>query len=168
MECNLVDENGTIDLPVNRLRYLDVVLLGIHPNTPKGLGREAYTRMLLKAVEKNPAVDIITHLNDETYPVDFEAVVLAAEKRGIAIELNNSKTLLKRSPDALTRDLVEIAKSLGSRMVVTSDMHALEELGRDRDVEHFLHDAAFPDDKLVSLNAASAFEFLDERRKNKK
>ena len=168
IECNLVDDQGTIDLPQGRLKYLDVVLLGIHPNTPKGLGKDAYTRMLIGAVDKNPAVDILTHLNDESYPVDFEAVILKAKERGIAIELNNSKTLLQRSPDDLTRRLVATAMDIGSRMVVTSDMHALEELGLDDNVKPFLAEVGFPEERLVSLNAETTFAFLEERRENKK
>jgi hypothetical protein len=64
MECNLVDEDGAIDLPPQQLPFMDVVLLGIQPNTPTGLGAGAYTARLLAALARNPAVDVVTHLND--------------------------------------------------------------------------------------------------------
>ena len=168
IECNLVDGDGRIDLPMNRLAYLDIVLLGIHPNTPTGLGKSAYTRMMIHAIDHNPAVDILTHLNDVSYPVDFREVIGAASARGVAIELNNSKTLLKRSPGELTGELVNTAKEIGAQMVVTSDMHALEELGDDTAVTPFLKDAQFPEDRLISLSAQTAFSFIDKRRRNKK
>lgn len=168
VECNLVNESGAIDIPLKFLSYLDVVLLGIHFNTPTGLGREAYTKMMLAAIEKNPAIDILTHLNDVNYPVDFKEVIAAATDKGIAVELNNSKTLLGRSPDELTRELVATANSLGSRIVITSDMHALEELGSDSSVKHFLDEENYPLNRVVSLSAESAIQFLDERRKFKK
>ncbi len=98
MECNLVDEDGAIDLPPQQLPFMDVVLLGIHPNTPTGLGAGAYTARLLAALARNPAVDVVTHLNDPSYPVDFRAVARAALASGVAVELNNSKTALARSP----------------------------------------------------------------------
>lgn len=168
IECNLLDNLGTIDLPDKLLPYLDVVLLGIHPNTPKGLEKSKYTDMMLAAIDKNPALDILTHLNDENYPVDFHRVIERAKRDGIAIELNNSKTLLKRSPDKLTRELVTAALSHGAKIVITSDMHALEELGEDSSVKPFLIEADYPQELIVSNSADSAFAFLDERRANKK
>ncbi len=164
MECNLVNEEGEIDLPINRLPYLDVVLLGIHPNTPKGLGRGRYTEMLVKAVERNRTVDILTHLNDEAYPVEFETVVKAATERGIAIELNNSKTLLGRVSDDVTRSLVETVDTLNGRLVVTSDMHAIEELGLDDSVRPFLEQQAFPKERIVSASSDQVWRFLEDRR----
>ena len=168
IECNLVDDDGLIDLPDKLIPYLDVVLLGIHPNTPQGLGKARYTKMMLTAIEKNSALDILTHLNDVNYPVDFQKIIEAAALRGIAIELNNSKTLLGRSPDTLTRELVDVSKKLGARIVITSDMHALEELGEDTSVKHFLIESDYPTELVVSSNAETAFSFLEERRANKK
>lgn len=168
IECNLLDDKGTIDLPGKLLPYLDVVLLGIHPNTPKGLGKPKYTEMMLAAMDENPAVDILTHLNDVNYPVDFHRIIERAKQSGIAVELNNSKTRLKRAPDNLTRELVKTAQSNGAKIVVTSDMHAIEELGEDSSVKPFLSEADYPRELIVSRSADSAFAFLDERRANKK
>jgi putative hydrolase len=167
MECNLVGEAGQIDLPEKYLPYLDVVLLGIHHNTPRGLGDAKYTQMLLAAIERNPAVDIITHPNDANYPVDFAAVARAALQRGAAIELNNSKSLLQRVSPDVTRALVRAVKQVGCRLVVTSDMHAINELGRDDSVQPFLDEADFPREQIVSLSADRAREFVAERRRFK-
>ena len=164
MECNLVGNEGEIDLPKKRLPYLDVVLLGIHPNTEKGLGRDAYTDMLLRAIEKNETVDILTHLNDAHYPVNFEKVISAATARGIVVELNNSKTLLQRIDPSVTRALVETAFHCGARMAITSDMHAIEELGLDSSVQPYLDEIGFPSERVVSSTAARAFAFIEERR----
>lgn len=167
MECNLVGEDGEIDLPVGVVKHLDVVLLGIHPNTPRGLGPERYTRMLLRALERNPVVDIVVHPNDPAYPLDFRAVAEAAAERGVAMELNNSKTMLKRVPDDVTRELVAAVKDSGCRLVVNSDTHALHELGSDAHVEPFLIEAAFPEERIFSRSATRVFDFLEERRQLK-
>ena len=86
----------------------------------------------------------------------------------MAVELNNSKTLLKRVPDEVTRALVLAAKNNGCRMVVTSDMHALDELGRDDSVTAFLEETGFPRDRIISDTADQTFKFVDERRPLKK
>ncbi len=168
MECNLVGESGEIDLPEERLPYLDIVLLGIHPNTPKNLGKDRYTQMLVAAIENNPAVDIITHPNDITYPVDFEVVARVAARHGAAVELNNSKTLLNRVPDEITRDYVGAVKESACRLVVTSDMHAMEELGRDDSVLPFLEEVSFPVDRILTTSVAATLDFIEARREHKK
>ncbi len=168
MECNLVGEDGAIDLPPQYLRHLDVVLLGIHYNTPTGLGSETYTARLLAALERNPAVDVLTHLNDPSFPVDFTAVARAALATGAAVELNNSKTALGRAPDALTRELVRAVKEVGCRLVVTSDTHALNELGSDAAVRPFLEGLEVPSERVVSRSAESVYAFIEERRHSKR
>jgi putative hydrolase len=167
MECNLVGENGEIDLPEKYRKYLDVVLLGIHPNTKKGQGRDRYTDMLLLAMEKNPAVDILTHLNDAAYPTNFETVIKAARDLGIAVELNNSKTLLNRIDPVVTRELVAVALETGAKMAVTSDMHAIEELGLDDSVKPYLEEVSFPMERIITSTAQRAFSFIEERRSSK-
>ncbi len=164
MECNLKDEKGGIDLPLSKLPYLDVVLLGIHPNTPKGLGKEKYTEMMLRAIDSNPSIDILTHLNDKDYSVDFETVISAAKDRGIAIELNNSKTMLNRVDPDTTQNLVQVSLKLGAKMVVTSDMHAIEELGLDTSVAPYLIESAYPEELVISSSAERAMAFIEERR----
>lgn len=168
MECNLVGEDGSIDLPPQHLRHLDVVLLGLHYNTPTGLGPEAYTARLLAALERNPAVDVLTHLNDPSFPVDFRAVARAALATGAAVELNNSKTALGRAPDPLTRELLRAVREVGCRLVVTSDTHALGELGRDDAVRPLLEEIELPSERLVSRSAEGVFAFLEERRRFKR
>lgn len=167
MECNLVGDDGVIDLPEHVVGYLDIVLLGIHYNTPAGLGRDKYTEMLVAAIDHNPAVDVITHPNDTTYPVDFAAVAHAACARGVALELNNSKTALGRSPDEATRELVQAIKASGCRIVVSSDAHALNELGGDEAVRHFLEECRFPRSRIVSDSVEQALGFIEERRRFK-
>jgi putative hydrolase len=41
MECNLSELPGEIDVPAQILHFLDIVLLGIHPNTDPGLEAKA-------------------------------------------------------------------------------------------------------------------------------
>ncbi|MBD3318063.1 MAG: PHP domain-containing protein [Chitinivibrionales bacterium] len=168
MECNIVPHKKTIDLPVELLKYLDVVVVGVHPNLEKGLGCETYTRMLLEVIENHPCIDIIAHPNDPNFPLDFERVAVAAKRRGIALELNNSKTMLKRAPDSLTRSLVETCINVGCRMVVCSDAHALNELGRDDAVRPILEELSFPEELEITANADRALAFIESRREAKR
>jgi putative hydrolase len=168
MECNLGDQAGEIDLPDTHLPHLDIVLLGIHPNTPKDKTPRHYTDMLIAAIERNPAVDIITHPNDTSYPVEFEPLAEAARDRGVALEINNSKTMLRRVGDDLTRGLIRACGRCGCRMAVCSDTHAINELGRDDAVRPLLARERFPESLLVNGSERRAYAFIDERREHKR
>ncbi|MEI8347317.1 MAG: PHP domain-containing protein [Pseudomonadota bacterium] len=168
MECNLLRDKGKIDVLMNYLKYMDVVLLGIHPNTPTGMGQDLYTDYLLAAMEQNLCIDIITHLNTPCYPVHFKVIAEAARRRGIAIELNNSKTDLGRATNEMTLFLIDCCKQAGTMMVVNSDAHALNEIGQDEAVRPLLKKAQFPEELIVNFTYEKGLDFIQERKILKK
>lgn len=166
-ESNVVNDEGVIDFPVKFLRYADVVLLGLHPNLDKLPKKADYSDMLIKALKKNPYVDIITHLNDTVYPVDYDKVIAAAKELGMAIEFNNSKTKYSKVDPTATPLLIDACKRVGCRAVINSDAHALREIGLDDSIRPLLASADFPSGLLVNDTADRAFAFVEERRKVK-
>ncbi len=166
MECNLL-ENGDIDLPKNYLKWMDVVLLGIHHNLPKNQSADYYTERLIKAIETNPCIDIITHPNDENFPLHFKEVARTARKFGMALELNNSKTALNVVNPETTRNLVRACKEEGCQLVINGDAHAVTELGENEAVLPYLEELHFPENLWVNRTADSAYAFIEWRRKNK-
>ena len=89
------------------------------------------TDRLLRAIE-NPHVDIIGHptgrliLKREPYPVDIEAVVDAAARHGVALEINSQIDRLDLS-DVQAR----LARDRGVALVISSDAHSQRGAGRD-------------------------------------
>jgi putative hydrolase len=166
-ESNVVNDEGDIDFPIKFLRYTDVVLLGLHPNLDKRPKKTDYSDMLIKALKKNPYVDIITHLNDTVYPVDYDKVIGAAKELGMAIEFNNSKTKYSKVDPTATPLLIDACKRVGCRAVINSDAHALREIGLDDSIRPLLASADFPPELLVNDTAEGAFAFVEERRKVK-
>ena len=167
IECNIIDNKGVIDLPAYVIKYLDIILLGIHPNVPANPDQNYNTEMLLTALQKNRAVDIITHPNDNAYLVDFNLIAKYAAQNGMAIELNNSKTALQRIDDTTTRALVAACKKAQCRIAVNSDAHGLQEIGQDSAVLPFLAEVNYPKELIVNHSADSAFAFVAERKQFK-
>jgi putative hydrolase len=164
LECNIVSDVGTIDFPQKFLKYADIILLGLHPHLPADKPKSHNTALLIRALEKNPFVDIVTHPEDVQYPVDFDKLALYAKERGIALECNNSKVLNKRVVPELMVELLDSCMRTGCRIAVNSDAHALMEIGRDDSVRPLLAQAGFPEELIVNRNAKSAFAFVEERR----
>ncbi|MDR0330901.1 MAG: PHP domain-containing protein [Chitinispirillales bacterium] len=167
VECNLLDGDGNIDVPHMFMNFLDIVLLGIHPNTAKGQSKDAYTNMLVAAMRKNPCVDIISHPNDPHYPVDYKRLAQTAKSMGVALELNNSKILYARTETQSAVDLVQACKDEGCMIAVNSDTHAIHELGLDDSVRPILESLRFPNELIVNRDEKSALEFIDSRKGNK-
>lgn len=164
MECNLDGDQGCIDLPVHLKPHCDVILLGIHPNTPAGLSAAAYTDMLIRALERNPAVDIVTHPNSSEYSLEFSRLAAAAARLGVALELNNSKTALQRVGNDVTEELLAACRRERCAIAVCSDAHALNEVGNDQAVRPLLQRMSFPEDLIVNRDTESALAWVESRR----
>ena len=164
VECNLLEAQGTTDCPKQFLPYMDIVLLGIHHNIPRGFGKTKYTEMLLQAIEENPFIDVLAHLNVAHYDVDFESVVRTALDHGMLIEINNSKCLPGRSSPETTRQLILTCKKQQCPVIVSSDAHALNEIGRDHLIRPILDDLDFPEELILNRDPDPVYAFIENRR----
>jgi putative hydrolase len=160
----VLDESGSIDFPKNFMPFVDLVLLGIHPNITAGKSREFYTDMLVSAIKQNPCVDIISHPNDPVYPVDYDKLAKTAQSHGIALELNNSKLLYKRTTLKETEMLIAACHINNCLLAVNTDTHAIHELGNDDAVRPILARMKFPEELIVNRTADSAADFIRKRR----
>ncbi|NLE00197.1 MAG: PHP domain-containing protein [Fibrobacter sp.] len=168
IECNILNEQGEIDIIKSLLPFIDIVLLGIHPNTPRGNSEEYYTSLLISAMQKNPCIDIITHPNDTAYPVDYAVLAREAKLRGIALELNNSRIRYNKSNVEDTCNFLNACKSEGCSVAVCSDTHAIHELGGDESVAPLLEKTCFPSELIVTRSASQTLQFIENRLVNKK
>src|ERR1039457_1895577 len=96
IEANIIDPQGTLDLPESYLRKLDFVMAGLH----EGCGfddREGpvYTEALVNAM-KNPLVKAISHPGNPIFSIDLEVVVEAARLNNAALEINNTSFSISR------------------------------------------------------------------------
>jgi putative hydrolase len=168
IECNVLDKSGAIDLPGEYLQWIDIVLTGLHHNTEKKMSEGACTALLVNALRKNSAIDLITHPNDPGYPVDFQVLAREASERGVALELNNSKIHYNRSSEQEAIRMLEACRENRCSIAVCSDTHAIHELGDDGAIAPLLAQVDFPGELIVNRNATAAFEFIEKRRGNKR
>jgi DNA polymerase (family 10) len=113
--------DGTLDLSDSVLEQMDLVIASVHSHFNQSA--EEMTARLLKAIE-NPNVSIIGHptgrllLRRDAYTFDMDAVLQAAARNKVAMELN-------AYPDRLDlRDQhLRMAKQHGVRIVINTDSH---------------------------------------------
>lgn len=119
-------EDGTLDLPNDVLRRLDLVVGAVHSGFH--LSQEKQTDRLLRAMD-SPSFSILAHptgrlINErEPYAVDLARVVRKARERGCFLELNAHPARLD-----LTDRACRMAQSEGVLVSINSDAHSTLQL----------------------------------------
>jgi len=125
VEVNITDD-GTLDMPNNVLKELDIVVASIHSGFKNS--KEKITKRMIKAME-NENVDIIAHptgrliTKRESYEIDLEGVFDSAKKTKTIMEINSY-------PERMDlRDIhVRTAVKAGVKLVISTDAHNTDQL----------------------------------------
>jgi len=113
--------DGTLDLSDSVLEQMDLVIASVHSHFNQSA--EEMTARLLKAIE-NPNVSMIGHptgrilLRRDAYGYDMDAVLEAAARNKVAMELNAYPDRLDLSDRHL-----RMAKQHGVKIVINTDSH---------------------------------------------
>ncbi|WDL98292.1 PHP domain-containing protein [Alicyclobacillus sp. ALC3] len=113
--------DGRLDLPDDTLYSLDLVVASVHGAMQQSA--QQMTERILSAIE-HPAVHIIGHLTGRIigrragYEVDVEAILQAAVRHGVMLELNANPNRLDISEVWLRR-----AQALGLLVPIDTDAH---------------------------------------------
>ncbi len=119
-ECDIL-RDGSLDFPDDVLASLDFVVASIHSNF--NLSEEEQTQRMLRAIA-NPYVNIIGHatgrilLGRPGYPLDIDAVIDAAAKHMVSIEINAHPSRLDLDWRYLRR-----ARDKGMKIPIDPDAH---------------------------------------------
>jgi DNA polymerase (family 10) len=122
--------DGSLDLSDSVLEQMDIVIASVHSLFNQD--RATMTERLLKAIS-NPNTSLLGHptgrqlLRREAYPFDFDAVLKAAAKHKVAMELNSY-------PERLDLNDVHLrqAKQHGVKIVINTDSHHTSHMDKIR------------------------------------
>ena len=121
-----IQPDGSLDYPDKELARFDFIIASVHSKF--NMTEAEMTRRIIRAIE-NPFTTMLGHptgrllLARDPYPLDMDAVLQAAARQGVLIELN-------ANPHRLDLDwrLMKKAKELGLQVVINPDAHHLEGL----------------------------------------
>ena len=129
IECDILPD-GTMDLADDCLAELDIVIASVHSAFTQD--RQQMTARILRAIE-NPHVDVIGHptgrllLKRAAYGLDIEAIIDAAARHGVALEINSQIDRLD-----LNDGQARLARDRGVSLIISSDAHSPQALAVTR------------------------------------
>lgn len=164
IEANIMND-GSIDLPEERLKRLDFVAAGIHSDAGYDLNnKKDNTRVLIKAME-NPYVQMITHPANAAFPINIEEVVEAADEYNIILEANASSfydfKLGRRGNHEMSIKLCELAKNKGVLLSLNSDAHFHTEVGDITFLNDVIQKAKLTEEDIINSSAEKVKNFLE-------
>ena len=159
IECDILAD-GAMDLDDETLAQLDIVVASVHSKFDLPIAEQ--TARVLRALE-NPYVRILGHptgrklLKRDPYAIDLKPIFERAAALGVAVEHNAAPARTDLS-DAHMR----LAKSLGCKIIIDTDAHAISDMEYMEDgivqlrrawltPEDIVNTAATPEQFLASL-----------------
>ena len=124
-EANILDIDGSLDMTDESSRNLDYMIASFHEPVFKPKSKEENTAAILNVMDKYDKVEILGHLGNPNYELDYEAIVKKAKEKNIMIEINNSSLLgsSRVGSDVNCKKVALLCREIGTKVILTSDAH---------------------------------------------
>ncbi|MFA4942383.1 MAG: PHP domain-containing protein [Patescibacteria group bacterium] len=165
VEANVIDDNGSLDLPNKVLEKLDIVMVGLHRDCGYvDQGLEKNTEVLIKAM-KNPYVKMVSHPYGSKIKVDIEKITKAAIEENVLLELNASYFVEDKLEDeemwTKIKTMVKILKDNHKKIIINSDAHTPYEIGDFTNVINKFDELGINEDDILNNDPAAILKFFN-------
>ena len=168
-ELNIMDYEGTIDLPDRILEKLDIRIASIHGNLYP-IGTAAQNTAAVINAMKNPKIDIIGHPDDSNCPLDYEQLVQASKEYHTLLEINNNSL---RSPSRKNVKeniitILKLCKKYEVPVILDSDAHYMTDVANTDHSMPVLLEAGFPKELILNYSAEQFEAYIAKNRAREK
>lgn len=153
-ELNILDENGSVDLPLKLVETLDLAIASIHPPCVRYMNEHETTQTYI-AVMQNPHIQIIGHPDDGRYPVNYDELARAAKDTNTLLEVNNSSL----RPDSYRPNaknnymkMLDACVRHGTMIVMDSDAHIDYDVANRTYSAPLIEELHFPESLIVNTD----------------
>lgn len=165
VEANIIDYDGTLDMPDNRLKRLDLVIASLHEVCIKPGTKEENTNALLSVMD-NKYVDIVGHPGNPAFTIDIDAVVEKAKEKNILIEINNSSFgMSRRGSFDNCYKIAEKARDIGAKITLGSDAHICFDVGNFEKAGELIEKLGIPEELIMNTSPQKFMSFLMDKGK---
>jgi putative hydrolase len=163
VEANIMTPDGTLDIARHFLNMSQWTIASMHGECCRVGTEEENTAAYLAAL-RNPAVDMLGHIDDARTPNRFETVVKEAGALGRIIEINNNSLKNREGSIPRVEELARLCARHSVRVAVSSDAHFDEMIGRVGPALELLAKAGFPDGLIMNGTLDAFLAYQEERR----
>lgn len=166
-EANIIDFEGSLDLSQRLQKSMDILIASIHAPTIETGSEEINTNTYIN-VMKNPNVDILGHIGNPYFPVNYEEIVLEAKKRNVIIEINNSSFVNSRKGSKVRCiEVARLCKKHKLMIIVNSDAHFATDVGSFDVAIKCLEEIEFPNEYIFNTQPKEFLKYLKQKGKIK-
>lgn len=154
VELNLHNHQGAI-LEEDLFSEVDYAIVSLHGGLfdYESGSREDYTDAYLHCLERYPEINIIGHIDDGRYPVDYAAVIDACKAHNVALELNCSSLApdsFRLHSEANARRYLSLCKEKKLPIIVNTDAHFSSYVGDFSYAVALLEELDFPEELIMN------------------
>lgn len=164
-ELNIMDEDGTVDLPERIIDRLDLRIASIHGNLYRFGTMEQNTAAVLGAM-KNPKIDIIGHPDDGNCPLDYERIVKASREYYTLLEINNNSLRLQSRKNA--RENIAVILKLCMKydvpVIMNSDAHFMTDIANTDHSMPVVEEMGFPKELILNYSVEKFEAYIAKNR----
>lgn len=166
-ELNIMDEDGTLDLPADTIRGLDIAIASLHTLCYRGAADQDAVMNAYRQVMEREEIDIIGHPDDGRFPADYEQLAKWAKETGTLLEVNNA-SLRPGGFRQNTREnavrMLQCCKKHGTMVTLGTDAHVDVAIADYAYAEEVLKEADFPQELIANVTLE---KFLGCLRRNR-
>ena len=151
-EANIMDEEGTLDMNDHDARSLDYMIVSLHEPCFAPSTKEANTKAVLNALDKCEKIEIVGHLGNPSYELDYEPIVKKAKELDIMIEFNNSSVtgMSRNGSKEFCTEVAKLCMKYKNKVILTSDAHYCDYIGRFDETIAMLKSIDFPEELIMN------------------
>lgn len=166
IEGNILPRFGGLDVSKRMMEFLDFAIASFHEPVFTPVDEVTHTKAVINTIESGMC-QIVGHLGNPNFPVNYEDVVRAARDNNVLIEINNSSFSHSRvGSEQNCLQIMQWVERLDWKVVFSSDAHVAFHLG---EVSHCLEKASMVGlslDRVVNRDANTFLAFLAEHGKD--
>lgn len=158
-EVNIMNHDGSVDLPERVLSMLDFVVASYHTSCTKPGTLKEHTQSYLR-LAGNPYIHMIGHSGSAEFPYDYERVVPEFGRRGKIVEINAHTFICRESSIENCRTIARLCKKHRVPVMVNSDAHSEFEVGEVERALSMLWEIDFPKELIINTDQGRIKAYL--------
>ena len=163
VEANICGQDGSLDMNESELAFCDWIVASMHKDCVRfERTKENITKSYLAALE-NPLIDVIGHPSEDSFPYDYLPVLKKCKDMNKFVELNESSLKWKHGAMRNAAEIYRICKKERIPIVVSSDAHFHQLVGKAPIAEQLLNELNFPQELIANLDAARIMAHAEQK-----